>query len=290
MRRLLYTTLLATSVVLAQDPVVLRGPAYAPNRVAVTNPGGFLETVTGDPGDYVRVDGTSGPCASCADIFVDGEQLTGALDGANSVFGITATPTPPSSLLLFRNGLLQKAGSDYTVSGQVVTFSQGAIPQAGDTLLAYYRASEATSRGAIKPLVGSVGKTPRVSAGSSVTEKDRADRQLRIISDQAHASLRSHTDGVSSRAGQGTTRSLQLLGRSITVPADARGVTLQDTQPSRQLKVNRPAEAPRSMRLLRQRIGAPTEQVRMAPSEPVYRNTTRDELTKSGQLLRTMAR
>src|SRR4051794_40470376 len=156
MRRLLYTILLTASGVLAQGPYVTTGAGYGPNRVAVTNAAGFLETVTGSPSECVRSDGTTIPCPSDGDIFVDGEQLTGALDGTNSVFGITAIPTPQSSLLLFRNGLLQKAGSDYAISGQVVTFSPGATPQAGDTLLAYYRTSAGTSRSA-KPVVGSVG-------------------------------------------------------------------------------------------------------------------------------------
>lgn len=289
MRPLLYTILLTASGLLAQGPPAITGPGYGPNRVAVTNAAGFLETVTGGPSECVRSDGTTIPCPLDGDIFVDGEQLTGALDGTNSVFGITAIPTPQSSLLLFRNGLLQKAASDYTISGQVVTFAPGATPQAGDTLLAYYRTSAATSRSA-KPVVGSVGKTPNLNAPIVVTEKDRADRQLRIVSDQAHASLGSYTDGISSRPGQGSMRSLQILGRSVTVPAEARGVTLQDSQASRQLKPIRASEVPRSMRLLRQRIGTPTEQVRVAPSQPLYRNTTPDELTKSGQLLRSLAR
>jgi hypothetical protein len=43
------------------------------------------------------------------------------------------------SLLLYRNGLLMKAGLDYTLSGTNIGFVAGATPQPGDVLLASYR-------------------------------------------------------------------------------------------------------------------------------------------------------
>jgi hypothetical protein len=43
-------------------------------------------------------------------------------------------------LILFRNGIVQKAGGfDYTLSGNTLTFTNGGTPQSGDTLLAWYR-------------------------------------------------------------------------------------------------------------------------------------------------------
>jgi hypothetical protein len=71
--------------------------------------------------------------------FADQETPTGAIDGVNTAFLLAHTPNPANSLLLIRNGLVLNQGSDYSLSGSGVTFSSGALPQAGDTLLAFYR-------------------------------------------------------------------------------------------------------------------------------------------------------
>lgn len=71
---------------------------------------------------------------------VDQETPAGTLDGTNVVFTLTNTPAPTNGLVLFRNGIVQKAGGfDYTLSGNTITFVDGATPQPGDTLLAWYR-------------------------------------------------------------------------------------------------------------------------------------------------------
>ncbi|MBI3278638.1 MAG: hypothetical protein HYZ57_02220, partial [Acidobacteria bacterium] len=71
--------------------------------------------------------------------FADGETPAGAVDGVNATFLLAAAPAPVSSLQLYRNGLLQKPGTDYTLSGNTVVFLPAAVPQAGDLLLSYYR-------------------------------------------------------------------------------------------------------------------------------------------------------
>jgi len=72
--------------------------------------------------------------------FADQESPTGTIDGTNATFALAHTPNPAASLTLYRNGLLQKAGGqDYTLSGTAIAFVSGAIPQSGDTLLAWYR-------------------------------------------------------------------------------------------------------------------------------------------------------
>ena len=116
-----------------------RGPSFAAGRVAMVNNTGLLESVTGAASDCVRVDGSSGPCGALPPSFVDGDAPAGIVDGANGSFTISAVPDPVSSLAIYRNGLLQKAGSDYTFSGRTVQFVASAIPQPGDTLLASYR-------------------------------------------------------------------------------------------------------------------------------------------------------
>jgi hypothetical protein len=72
-------------------------------------------------------------------IFADAEIPRGTVSGANQTFTLANTPAVPLSLTLYRNGILQTNGMDYTVSGTTVTFSSGEAPQVGDALLAYYR-------------------------------------------------------------------------------------------------------------------------------------------------------
>lgn len=129
----------------------IKGPGYMPPGVAFVNESGLLETVTGEPDDCLHVDGTSGSCLSSAvPGFADNEAPQGTIDGANQVFTLTAPPVPESSLLLYRNGLLQKSGYDFTLSGNTITFVEAATPQTGDVLLASYRISSAGA-GAVAP-------------------------------------------------------------------------------------------------------------------------------------------
>jgi hypothetical protein len=122
---------------LAQDLAAraLKGPGFTNSRAAIINDTGGLEGAVGSVSDCVRVDGSAGPCPT----FVDQEVPGGLVDGANTAFTIVSIPFPVSSLHLFRNGLLQKVGFDYTLSGSTITFVFSATPQPGDTLLASYR-------------------------------------------------------------------------------------------------------------------------------------------------------
>ncbi len=122
----------------------VKGPGYMPGRAAIINDAGALEAASGDPSDCVRVDGSSGPCGtgsgSTGQIsFIDSEALSGIVDGSNTTFLVSTPPSPASSVSVYRNGLLQKAGQDYTLSGQSVSFVSDDTPQPGDTLLASYR-------------------------------------------------------------------------------------------------------------------------------------------------------
>jgi outer membrane murein-binding lipoprotein Lpp len=71
--------------------------------------------------------------------FVDFELPVGSIDGSNPVFVLNAAPTPPSSLVLYRNGVKLSPGFDYSLSGNTILFATGAVPQAGDLLTARYR-------------------------------------------------------------------------------------------------------------------------------------------------------
>ncbi len=81
------------------------------------------------------------PPPPSTDAFVDAETPAGAIDGSNPVFTLTWPPTPPSSVILTKNGLILKAGLDYAISGSVITFPQGAVPRPDDVLQAWYRSS-----------------------------------------------------------------------------------------------------------------------------------------------------
>ena len=77
--------------------------------------------------------------------FVDGETPSGTMNGTNAVFTLSQSPSPASSLELYRNGLVQTVGIDYTLSGQAITFLTADVPVAGDVLQAYYRISSGTA-------------------------------------------------------------------------------------------------------------------------------------------------
>ena len=72
-------------------------------------------------------------------VFVDAEVPAGTVNGVNTAFTLANSPAPTTSLTLFRNGLLQRLGIDYTLSGSSITFAAGGVPQGGDLLRAYYR-------------------------------------------------------------------------------------------------------------------------------------------------------
>ncbi len=124
---------------LALRPVM--GTGFSPGRAAMINASGGIDAVVGNPSDCVFVDGTSGPCGTggAGPLFSDREVPGGTVDGSNTTFTLANAPSPAASLELFRNGLEQNPSADYTLTGSTVQFLSGAIPQPGDTLLAWYR-------------------------------------------------------------------------------------------------------------------------------------------------------
>jgi uncharacterized protein YoxC len=72
-------------------------------------------------------------------VFVDAETPTGTINGSNTSFTLSHTPAPVVSLTLYRNGLIQTNGVDFTIGGSTLTFLAGSVPKVGDIVLAYYR-------------------------------------------------------------------------------------------------------------------------------------------------------
>lgn len=71
--------------------------------------------------------------------FVDNEVPVGVINGSNKEFSLAHMPSPPSSIQLFKGGVLlrQGIGNDYVVDNQVITFT--AAPKVNDQLLVFYR-------------------------------------------------------------------------------------------------------------------------------------------------------
>lgn len=64
------------------------------------------------------------------------ETPSGVIDGANDTFTLSVAPSSPADLLLWKNGLLQDQGVDYTLAGTTITFQASSIPPTGSILLA----------------------------------------------------------------------------------------------------------------------------------------------------------
>jgi len=135
----------------------MKGTGFALGSVAMIDSAGAIDAVIGNPSDCVFVDGSSGPCGGAGPLFSDGEVPGGTVNGNNTTFTLANAPSPAASLALFRNGIAQKATVDYTLTGSTVQFLTGAVPQPGDTLLAWYR---------LPPAGG--GSTPQTAVGPQV--------------------------------------------------------------------------------------------------------------------------
>lgn len=121
----------------------MKGVGFGISRAAVINSAGQIDAASGSLGDCVRVDGSSGPCGTGGggggSSFADAEIPAGVVNGSNTVFTLASSPSPASSLELYRNGLLMRQGTDYQISGNMVTFFLASVPLTGDLLAAYYR-------------------------------------------------------------------------------------------------------------------------------------------------------
>jgi len=77
-------------------------------------------------------------------LFVDNETPVGTINSTtgtdgNGVFTLAYTPDPASSLVLYRNGVTQRAGTDFTLAGSTITYASGNHPLTGDWHRAFYR-------------------------------------------------------------------------------------------------------------------------------------------------------
>jgi hypothetical protein len=71
--------------------------------------------------------------------FIDGEIPSGAIDGVNLIYSLPEAPNPLESLMLFKNGQKMRAGSDFTLTGTVITYNALQVLQVSDSHDASYR-------------------------------------------------------------------------------------------------------------------------------------------------------
>jgi hypothetical protein len=118
------------------------GPGFTISRAAIIDASGLIDGASGNATDCLYVDGSSGPCGATSTntlTFIDGETPGGTINGINATFTLANAPQPSSTLALFRDGLLQKQGLDYSLSNNTITFLGSNLPQLADVLTASYR-------------------------------------------------------------------------------------------------------------------------------------------------------
>jgi len=123
------------------------GAGFSIGRTAIINPSGQIDAAAGNLGDCMHVDGSSGVCGTGTSggtggilpLFSDAETPGGTVNGSNAAFTLLFAPSPIDSLIIFRNGVLQTHGIDFSIASNVVTFLAGSLPQTGDALIASYR-------------------------------------------------------------------------------------------------------------------------------------------------------
>lgn len=130
-----------TGLVNALAVLPMEGVGYAPGLTAVINTSGQIIGASGNLGDCVKVDGSSGPCGGGGVLpqFSDNEVPAGTINGSNNTFTLANAPSPSSSLQLYVNGLRVDQGVDYSISASTITFALASLPQSGDLVLASYR-------------------------------------------------------------------------------------------------------------------------------------------------------
>jgi hypothetical protein len=146
----------------------VKGIGYTPGRAAIINGLGEIEAASGGDADCLSVAGLAGLCGDGSGaVFVDPVTPAGTMDGVNRVFTLVTAPNPAASTLLYRNGLLQRQGTDYTLANNTITFAVGAEPQAGDILLASYRMSGSGGSEA-QVLCSAVGQSTSSASSTSL--------------------------------------------------------------------------------------------------------------------------
>ncbi len=213
---------------LAARPV--RGLGYASSRAIRTGATGALEAVTGNLTDCVRVDGTSSVCSSggggyTGPGFVDREVPSGVINGVNTVFALSDTPSPASSLELVLNGLVLSSGVDYTLSANSITMLTASTPRTGDVFRASFRtASGSNPTSAAGGALTGTYPNPQIAAG--VVSNNNISDVAGIVESKLALNFPTHTNANDPSAGE----KAALSGTAGAPSASNKFVTTSDSR------------------------------------------------------------
>jgi hypothetical protein len=116
----------------------LLGPGASQNGFVIgVLPGGTVTFLSLGAG--LSITGNTLSASAALPNFADYIQIPGTPNGTTTAFTLANTPSPLTSLGVFKNGQLLQSGegNDYALAGAVVTFS--VAPLATDNLQASYR-------------------------------------------------------------------------------------------------------------------------------------------------------
>ena len=204
-------------------------PPGATNEVRL-----YVDSVTGeltvkkDSGSIVSLE--QGGAGGSFGVFQDAETPSGVIDGVNVTFILVVTPNPSASLVLTKNGIIQKSGGDFTLSLATITFLAGAEPQVGDTLLSWYRTDGSNAGGDLtgtypNPVVSGIrGRVVSASApldGQCLVWSNGSSQWVPQECAKVNDSLQWHFSGTPTAGTQSMV---------LTIPEGVNGVQLIDSR------------------------------------------------------------
>ncbi len=97
-----------------------------------------INAITTIDDGYVPPDLEAGVPTTAVAFALTAETPSGTIDGSNMTFNILHTPSSATTFFLYKNGLLQRQGIDYNLTGSQVIFISPFQPKTGSTLQAIY--------------------------------------------------------------------------------------------------------------------------------------------------------